>query len=162
MCQLAGPGAISFPEAATLDDADGPGLTAGPRVRGLRSGCSASDKAALMPMIPQCGAEEPFDETLEAIDAALDAELEEQHHALPARHKKKVCCSPRRPLSPAGFVSRTTRQWFSSAGQCTLRTPMQFAMHTRRPQLSTPRRVPSLSVSGPNLRYLHARRSGVR
>ncbi len=90
MCQLAGPGAISFPEAATLDDTDGSGLMAGPPVRGLRSGCSASDKAALMPMIPQCGAEEPFDETLEAIDAAIDAELEEQHHALPLRHKKKV------------------------------------------------------------------------
>ena len=103
MCQLAGPRVTSFPEAATLDDADGSGLMAGPRVRGLRSGCSASDKAALMPMIPQCGSEEPFDETLEAIDAAIDAELEEQHHAPPLRHKKKVCRSPRRPLRQLVF-----------------------------------------------------------
>ncbi len=162
MCQLAVPGAVSFPEAAARDDTDGSGLMAGRRVRGLRSSCSASHKAALMPMIPQRGAEEPFDDTLEAIDAAIDAELEEQHHALPLRHKKKVCRSPRRPLRQLVFVPGTTQQRFFSAEPCTLRTPMLF--DSTQDVLNSLRSAwhPKSICFGLDVRFLYACRLGAR
>ena len=92
--KLAGPGGVSLPEAAALNDTGSKGMMSGHRVRSLRSSCPAGEKAAVMPMIPQLGAEESFDGALDAIDAAIDAELEAEHDAAPARHKKKVCCGP--------------------------------------------------------------------
>ena len=104
MCQLAGPDVASFPGTPALDDITGTGLMAGHRVRGLRSSCSGGEKAALMPMIPQrgAGAEVAFDGAMDAIDAAIDAEMEDEHQALPLRRKKKVPCN----ADNAGLASR--------------------------------------------------------
>ena len=83
---------------SAADDSPVARCTGPSSIRGLRSGASlGSGMSGLMPMIPQQDEDAAVDYEMAAIDAAINAELEEQPELQQAaqRHKKRArpsCC----------------------------------------------------------------------
>ena len=118
MCRLVS-SRSNYQETLAGDEAAVTASTAAPCVRALRSGASlGSGMPGLMPMIPQQqqhDEEAALDCEMAAIDAAINAEMDEQPDAEepPQRHKKRVRSTSAADLLNSGVMVtgfRTTLQ----------------------------------------------------